>query len=203
MKRTFLLLFFLFNLHIAYAQQVDNYRQDTTTLYQRTKGFYSDPMRSKWKQELKQEGDAWVLSLYNRKKVLQEKITFTDQNLEERRGPYAFYKNGHIKEEGNYDKGYKHGEWKYYDANAQLAEKVTYSWDKLHGASVTYWDNGQLKASKNYVKGIKVGECKFYYKDGKIALNEVYDENGSLVTGAYFDEHGKAVGAAYVNKVFD
>jgi len=177
MKKSFLLLVgLLFSLHKANAQQVDNYRQDTTNVYQRTKGFYSDPIRSKWRQEVKQEGDVWVLSLYNKKNVLQEKITFADKNLEERRGPYQFYKDGNVKEEGSYDKGYKHGEWKSYYPNKQLFEKVRYSWDKLHGASVIYWDNGKLKAQGQYANGKRVGEWQMFLNDGKLERKENYDD---------------------------
>ena len=160
--------------NIAFAQQVDNYRQDTTIVYQREKGFFSDPIRSKWRQEVKKEGDTWVLRLYDKKNVLQELIPFADKKLEERKGAYMLYQNGNIKEEGNYDKGYKVGEWRYYYPNKQLFEKINYAWDKLHGANLTYWDNGQLKASKNYLKGVKTGEWKFFDRDGKLASTEVY-----------------------------
>ena len=160
--------------NIAFAQQVDNYRQDTTVVYQREKGFFSDPIRSKWRQEVKKEGDTWVLRLYNKKNVLQELIPFADKNLEERKGAYVLYQNGNVKEEGSYDKGYKVGEWKYYYPNRQLSEKINYAWDKLHGANLTYWDNGQLKASKNYMHGVKTGQWKFFDKDGKLASTEVY-----------------------------
>ena len=120
------------------------------------------------------EGDTWVLRLYDKKNVLQELIPFADKNLEERKGGYMLYQNGNLKAEGNYDKGYKVGEWKYYYPNRQLSEKINYAWDKLHGANLTYWDNGQLKASKNYMHGVKTGQWKFFDKDGKLASTEVY-----------------------------
>lgn len=202
MKKIFYLLLFSCLAIQSYAQQVDNYRQDTTTVYQRTKGIHSDPIRSKWRQEVKQEGDSWVLSLYNKKNVLQEKISFADKNLEERKGLYRLYQNGNVKEEGKYDKGYKVGVWKYYGFNQQAIEKVTYKWDKLDGPGFSYWDNGQVKASRNYVNGTKTGEWKMFYQDGKVALNEVYDEQGKLTSGTYFDEQGKVVNLAYVSKTF-
>lgn len=171
------------SINFVFAQQVDNYRQDTTIVYQREKGFFSDPIRSKWRQEVKKEDDIWVLRLYDKKNVLQELIPFADKNLEERKGAYTLYQNGNVKEEGNYDKGYKVGEWKYYYPNMQLFEKINYAWDKLYGASLSYWDNGQLKASKKYVNGVKNGEWKFFHKDGKLASTEVYNESGKLEVG--------------------
>lgn len=172
----FFLVFFC-GKSIAFAQQVDNYRQDTTTLYQRAKGFSNDPIRSKWRQEVKKEGDLFVLNLYDKKDVLQERISFVDKTLLERKGPYAFYQNGVIKEEGNYDKGYKVGQWKRYYSTKQLFESINYTWDKVTGSR------------------------KIFYKDGKLALDEVYTVMGKLETGKYFDEQGNEVDLAYVKKI--
>lgn len=160
--------------NLAFAQQVDNYKQDTTTLYQRAKGFSTDPIRSKWRQEVKKEGDIFVLNLYDKKDVLQERISFADKNLLERKGHYVRYQHANIKEEGNYDKGYKVGEWKRYYPNKQLFETINYVWDKLNGSR------------------------KMFYKDGKLALDEIYSKSGNLETGRYFDEQGRAVNLAYV-----
>ncbi|MES2651231.1 MAG: hypothetical protein V4663_05795 [Bacteroidota bacterium] len=160
---------------LAFAQQVDNYRQDTTTLYQRAKGFSTDPIRSKWRQEVKKEGNFFVLNLYDKKDVLQEKISFADKHLLERKGAYLLFQNGNVKEEGNYNKGYKVGEWKSYYVNKQLLEKKNYVWDKLHGSR------------------------KLFYKDGKLALDETY-ERDRLLTGAYFDPQGKTISLAEVLK---
>ena len=203
MKRIFyLLLFSCLAMQLSHAQQADNYRQDTTTLYQRTKGFHSDPIRAKWRQELKQEGDRWMLRLYNKKSVLQEEISFADKDLEVRKGLYRLYQNGNIKEEGKYDKGYKVGLWKYYDTNQQTIEKTHYNWDKFHGLSFLYWDNGQVKERRNYVNDLKTGEWHRYYKDGKLASKEQYDDAGNLQKGSYFNPNGDTITLEELMKVF-
>ncbi|RYG21952.1 MAG: hypothetical protein EOO07_01280 [Chitinophagaceae bacterium] len=161
---------------LAVAQQVDNYRQDTTTLYQRAKGFNNDPIRSKWRQDVKKEGGLFVLYLYDKKDSLRERISFADKNLLERMGPYVFYQNGTVREEGNYDKGYKNGEWKRYYASKQLSEVLNYTWDRVSGLR------------------------KMFYKDGKLALEEIYTKGGSLESGKYFDEQGNSVDSNYVKK---
>jgi len=175
MRLVFFIAFFCCG-NIAVAQQVDNYKQDTTTLYQRAKGFSYDPIRSKWRQEVKKEGDLFVLNLYDKKDVLQERISFADKDLLERKGSYARYQNGGINEEGAYDKGYKVGEWKRYYPNKQLSETVNYAYDKI-------------------------GSRKLFYKDGKLALEEVYSKSGTLASGKYFDEQGNTVDSAYVIKL--
>ncbi|MGF1923002.1 MAG: toxin-antitoxin system YwqK family antitoxin [Bacteroidia bacterium] len=162
---------------LAFAQQEDNYRQDTTTLYQRAKGFSFDPIRSKWRQELKKEGELFVLTLYDKKDVIQERISFADKELLERKGSYVRYSDGRVKEEGNYDKGYKVGTWKRYHANKHLSETANYLWDKLAGSR------------------------KMYYNDGKLALDEVYNRNGNLELGKYFDKQGNAVDFEYMMKL--
>ena len=177
MRRIFMLFIGIIgSVNLASAQQVDNYKQDTITLYQRVKGFSTDPMRSKWRQVLKKEGDLFVLNLYDKKDVLQERISFADKELLERKGAYAFFKKGTISEEGNYEKGYKMGEWKRYYSNKQLSEYLNYTWDRV------------------------TGPRKLFYKDGKLALDEVYNKGGKLETGKYFDEQGKAVDLDYVIK---
>ena len=178
-RALFFIIVFLSSGSLAFAQQADNYKQDTTTLYQRAKGFSTDPIRSKWRQEVKKEGDLFVLNLYDKKDVLQERISFADKNLLERRGAYIRYQNGTIKEEGNYDKGYKVGEWKRYYQSKQLSETTNYVWDKRYGFR------------------------KLFYKDGKLALEEVYSRNGALESGKYFDEKGNLVDSGYVKKVLN
>ncbi len=175
-RALFFIIVFLGCGSLTFAQQADNYKQDTTTLYQRAKGFSTDPIRSKWRQEVKKVGDLFVLNLYDKKDVLQERISFADKDLLERKGSYIRYQNGAISEEGNYDKGYKVGEWKRYYPSKQLSETTNYAWDKMSSR-------------------------KLFYKDGKLALDEVYSRNGNLETGKYFDEQGKVVDKGYVIKL--
>jgi hypothetical protein len=47
-------------------------QQDTTTVYANP-GYNKDPMRSKWIPKVEKQDGLWVLNLYNKKQVLQEK----------------------------------------------------------------------------------------------------------------------------------
>lgn len=160
----------------VFAQQVDNYHQDTTTLYQRAKGFSQDPIRSKWRQEVKLEDSLYVLRLFDKKDVLQELISFVDKELLERKGKYERYKFGKLAEEGNYEKGYKVGEWRRYYSTEAILEKANFTWDKLSGSR------------------------KAYYANGKLALDELYANPGVLMEGKYYDESGRKVDLQYVEK---
>ncbi len=189
MKRYFLFILSLGISSFAFAQLA---RQDTTTVYANP-GYNKDPMRSRWTSKVVQNGQFWELSLTDRKGVLREKINFEDKKLEVRKGPYQFYENGFIKEEGQYDKGYKHGEWKYYYPNQQLYEVVNYAHDKMNGAYRAYWDSGEVKKEGYYVMGVKAGNWKMFYKNKKLALNEDYEEKGKLADGIYFDQEGNSI----------
>lgn len=186
MKKYSLILFFLVvTTSFAVAQQ------DTLTVFQWPRGYHVDPVRSGWDRKLNQQDGLWVLTLHGKRKELREKISFEDKNLEIRKGPYAYYENGNVQEEGEYDKGYKVGEWNYYYANKQLAEKVVYSWDKLNGMFRSYWDNGQLKSEGMYVSEKKVGIWKTFYKNGSLAIRENHNKLGEVTGGIYFDKEKK------------
>lgn len=166
-------------------------QQDTTTVYANP-GYNKDPLRSNWIPQVEKQDSLWVLSLYNKKKVLQEKISYADEKLEVRKGQYLFFENGNLTQEGNYYKGYKHGEWKTYAAKL-LTDKVNYAWGVLHGRYETYWDNGQVKQRGVYAKGKQIGNWNFFYKSGQVAVEQVFDDEGVSIIRNYFDQNGAAV----------
>lgn len=167
-------------------------RQDTTLVY-KNPGYNKDPYRSRLKQKIEEKEGLTVVSLYGKKDVLVETISYEDKKLEVRKGKYALYEDGYLVEEGNYNKGHKHGEWSYYYANKQIFEKVNYLWGKLSGDYKSYWNDGNLKKEGTYHQGKKIGNWKMFYRDKKPALTEEYDENGKLMDGVYFDQDGKNV----------
>jgi antitoxin component YwqK of YwqJK toxin-antitoxin module len=142
-------------------------QQDTTTVYQRPGGYFTDPVRSKWKKKVEEQNGRWVVSLYSRRNVLQEEVSFADQGLTIRKVPYAFYEKGRLKTSGQYDQGYKVGEWKRYYANGTIAERLRYAWDKLNGPYRSYWENGKLKTAGVYFKDKKAGHWQAFDEEGK------------------------------------
>jgi TonB family protein len=190
LKINFILFIFFISATAAFSQQ------DTTLVYA-APGYMKDPIRSKLKQIVTQNDSSFILSLYDNRAVLQEKITFTDKKLEVRKGLYQLYENGNLMAEGHYNRGYKVGEWNYYYANKQPFEKVNYVWGKRHGNYKKYWDNGQLKEESAYNMDLLTGNRTMFYKNGNAALKEVY-EDGKKVAGSYFDIEGNAVKATNV-----
>ncbi|MBB2146135.1 TonB family protein [Pedobacter sp. LMG 31464] len=191
MKKHVFLIALVFVCSCVFAQQ------DTTTVYS-APGYSKDPLRSKWKKTIEQKDSLWVVNFYDKKDILQEKISFADKKLEIRKGPYDFYDNGNLKEEGNYERGYQNGTWKKYYPNKQLAENANYTWGNLHGIFKSYWDNNQLKKEGKYFRGKKIGVWRLFYPDGKPALKERYTEQGELIDGVYFDKEGKSVNSISV-----
>ncbi|MFD0940454.1 energy transducer TonB [Pedobacter boryungensis] len=172
-------------------------QQDTTTVFS-SPGYTKDPLRSKWTKTVEQKDSLWVVYFYNKKNILQETISFADKKLEVRKGPYAFYDNNNLKEEGNYEKGYKNGVWKKYYPNHQLAENAYYAWGNLHSVFKSYWDNNQLKKEGKYFRGKKISVWRLFYSDGKPAFKERYTEQGEFIDGVYFDQEGKNVASTLI-----
>jgi antitoxin component YwqK of YwqJK toxin-antitoxin module len=183
MKKYIIVLMVLFVNVVAFAQQ------DTTLVYART-SFEKDPVRSKFKKTIVREDNVWMLKLTDKKGVLQELITFEDENLEVRRGPYLRYVDGNLIEEGDYNRGYKVGLWKTYYANKQVESQTNYVWGKLQGSFKRFWENGQLKEQVNFENGKRSGNRILQYSDGKLAAQEFYGVQG-LISTSYFDFAGK------------
>lgn len=167
-------------------------QQDTTLIYSNP-GYNKDPLRSKWRREVAHKDSLWVVSLYDKKDELKESISYGDEKLSERKGPYAFYEDGKLRETGDFDKGYRYGEWKIFFAGEQLHEKANYAWGTLHGTYRLYWNNGHLRKEGRYSRGKKTGRWRMFHQNGKLALEETYADNGSLAEGTYFDAEGNSV----------
>ena len=181
-KQTFFLLLF-FNVTLALAQQ------DTTLIYARP-GYEKDSSRANLKRNVVKKDSSWVLTLTDKKGTVQELITFADERLEVRQGPYARYQNGNLKMEGNYNRGYEVGEWKSYYPNKKIEETLSYIWGRRQGQYRRYWDNGQLKQEGSYEHNHKVGEWKLFLKNGKIASLATYNNEGEELDAEYFDQDG-------------
>ena len=185
MKKSYFILLFLFIISSASAQQ------DTTTVFQSARGYYVDPVRAKFNKKVTQNDSLWIVSLYDKKEILQERVSFADKNLEIRKGPYLLNENGSVREQGNYNRGYKSGEWIVYYSNKQIRESANFRWDLLDGQYISYWPNGQLKKQGFYLAGRKIKRWVMFYENGKPALSESYDDFGKLLNAVYFDANGE------------
>lgn len=183
MKKIFCLTFVCFVTTSLLAQQ------DTTTIYSRTR-LEKDPERSLFNKTVTRKDSSWELTLKDKRGVLRELITFADEKLEVREGPYARYVNSKLVEDGNYKRGYKVGNWKTYYPNRQLASDVNYLWDKFDGNYKRFWENGQLKEQSVYENGRRISKRTLYYSDGKLAAQESYGTQG-LAAASYFDISGQ------------
>ena len=194
MKRTAILFLFMAIHAFAFAQHAIqmNARQDTTILFSGP-GYSTDPLRATWDKKVEQKEGLWILKLYDRKKTLREQISFADQKLEIRQGPYYFYENGVVSTEGSYEKGYKNGPWQVYNAEGKLIEQSNFRWDQLTDKYTSYWANGKIKREGAYAKNNKIGSWILYHQDGKIALEEIYNGEGELVKEALFPMSGSEV----------
>lgn len=195
MKKGLLLLCYCFLTFAAAAQQ------DTTTVYVRP-GIERDPIRANLKKVVTKKENLWIVSLYTKRNLLFEQISFADEKLEVRQGPYARYENAVMVEKGQYNRGYRVGTWMTYHLNGNMRSGMNYVWDKLNGRYTKFWDNNQLYESATFLNGNYVGERNIFYKNGKLALKELYDEKGKI-SGSYFNAQGNEVSREEVMKGLD
>lgn len=165
-------------------------QQDTTLVYN-SPMYTKDPLRSKWRPVIKKTGVFYEVAFYDRKDVLQETISFEDKDLTIRKGPYTSYKNGKVKEKGEYEKGHKHGEWITYNATGESSEMKNFAYGKLDGKYTRYWDGKQIQEEGIYSNNKKKGAWKLMYKDGKVAGEEVYDDAGKNPASKYYYNNGQ------------
>lgn len=169
-------------------------QQDTTLVYSSSPLHMNDPIRSKWRAVVKSEGNFHQVSFYDKKNVLTETISFENEELTVRSGPYMSFENGKRKEIGSYSKGHKNGEWLTYNtSNEELSKAEHFYYGKLDGKFAQYWDNGMIRREGLYENGRKIGNWIFYYADGKLAVKEIFDVYGKKTDSVYFDKEGKSV----------
>ena len=198
MKR-FAYLFILICINLSFAKAQHPSWQDTTIAFVKERGYLNDPIRSKWKSHIKKEGKSWVISLYDKKNIIQEQIHFGDEDLIVRKGPYIAYRNGLPKIKGQYDKGYRHGLWKYFDEKNHLYETVNYYYDQYQGPRITYWPNGQKRREENYSQGLLNGYSTLYYPNGNLASEEFYSMGKLQIGSKYLDPQGNAIGKSKIS----
>ncbi len=97
-----------------------------------------------------------------------------------------YWRNGHLKEKGNIEKGKKVGSWEYYYNNGKPKQVENYKLGVLHGVREEYSSGGQLFIRSTFSNGNLEGPwlyidpydgwvyTKGFYKKGKKHGNWVY-----------------------------
>ena len=78
-------------------------------------------------------------------------------------------------------------EWKYYNYDEQLEEKITKLGYKNHGPYELYYEDGDLKEKVNFKNGKKEGESYFFHK-GEGQKYKGWYENDELISGEKINE---------------
>lgn len=103
----------------------------------------------------------------------------------------AYYPNGKVKSQGEYDKdGKQTGTWIYYYSNGNKAEERPMENGKITGVVTNYFENGKIKDKGAYVEGKRVGVVEYFHPNGQVLGKRNY-RNGEFVGfGDFFDENG-------------
>lgn len=181
MMRLYLLLLSSLCTKASFAQLDTNALQDTT-LVVKMPGYSKDPLRANLKQQVIFKDSLWQVSLKDRKGNMVELISYADEELTIRKGTYKFYTKSFLKQEGNYDRGYKNGPWKLFNDNGLPSVFASYKWDKLWGKYQEYDAQGVLKVDGFYINNKKASKWKLFNASGILVKEDVYDENGLLIS---------------------
>lgn len=103
----------------------------------------------------------------------------------------AYYPNGKVKSQGEYDKdGKQTGTWTYYYSNGNKAEERPMENGKITGVVTNYFENGKVKDKGAFVEGKRVGVVEYFHPNGQVLGKRNY-RNGEFVSfGDFFDENG-------------
>lgn len=109
----------------------------------------------------------------------------------------AYYKNGNVAMDINFNYGYLHGEYTHNYSNGKPYLKETFDMDNEEGESKMYLANGTLIHHQQYQFGMLHGNCLYYNSNGKLKREVMYvmDEMEGVVK--IYDKNGKLTGTAY------
>ena len=103
----------------------------------------------------------------------------------------GYYKDGKLRDVGNYRDNLKTGEWKYYHPNGELLYIGEFVNGKETGPWKFYHDNGKLESEGAYNGGLKSGLWTSYHSNGN--LKSVGEFKKGEITGywKYYHENGQ------------
>lgn len=98
----------------------------------------------------------------------------------------AYWENGNLKGEYEWNHGIAHGTIREYSENGKIAKVGRFS-DGLQDSTVTnYYSDGQIESTSEYLGGQANGRCTFYYGDGTVKLLAA-QENGKTTWFIHYD----------------
>lgn len=90
-------------------------------------------------------------------------------------GEYRRYRNGELREQGNYAKGKRDGMFTEYHVGGTVVSKQTPMSDgKIEGMVKTYFGNGDIDTEKEYCNGVEHGRERRYDKESG---EQIYEAN--------------------------
>ncbi len=103
----------------------------------------------------------------------------------------AYYDNGKVSRELEFENGQYAGAYKTYYYDGQLQDEFVHENGEYQGPKISYYPNGNIKERNEYLIGELHGKTTKYYEDGTL-MEEAFYKNG-VQTGnaATYDKTGK------------
>jgi len=109
----------------------------------------------------------------------------------------AFFPNGKVSAEFEYEDGVFSGDKRLYYTNGQLKEVLHWNDGVLEGAYLGYYPNGQVKVAGTYLHGNLHGPYKYYNEKGVVREEWNYYCGSPHGTIRLFDDSGRLVETDY------
>jgi antitoxin component YwqK of YwqJK toxin-antitoxin module len=102
----------------------------------------------------------------------------------------AYYQNGQLSREMDYQNGYLVGPYKTYFLNGNLYREHFNLNDDYHGVEKIYFESGKIKEENSYSYGDLHGESKKYYENGQVKEIANYLNDEKTGENTFFDSEG-------------
>lgn len=103
--------------------------------------------------------------------------------------------------EGNYFRGARIGEWKFFDKKGVLVNTKTYpEIPEEEQRLLLYDEEGNIKVSGQYIDGKRIGIWKYFY-DAKLNSEEAYNSNGERISKTHIYSSGGIEFTSYLNNL--
>lgn len=106
-----------------------------------------------------------------------------------------YYENGTTQASGKYKKGFKVGNWKYFDSSAVITAEENFVYrDKMgvkEGAFKYYHKSGKIRSVYNYEDDKPAGDSYDYFESGKVKAKYFYKDGAAEGAAMEYYESGK------------
>ena len=93
----------------------------------------------------------------------------------------SWFRNGKLRDSGNYIEGKQDGAWAIYYENGNMQMSAGYKMGRIDGTVTNWYEEGMLMSTKEYKDGLPDGTFKFYKKSSREPIDVMKFKEGKRV----------------------